>query len=309
MDVAEEIDLNAEEEAALDAAWGSLPPGGPGQMTAAAVLAAVEAGADPEIFEHLADIAGEPEDEGEPPISREHADRLRGRLLADARGRVGSGEKRAKGYDPNEARDEGGKWTSGGAASSGEDKPGVAGDSPEHEQKAQAKLDQFKERLSAISNAPVVRHVKAAAGVMRAAAAKFHQKLVDRYGQKAAATIMAAGVAADLAVTGGSALAGIPVYVPGLSILGSLPAVAVAEVCLQARRAVGKSEEGMTGEEALQAFQADVWEPLTAEFDRWVNDNRAELSEAFQAAKDEGVPGRADAGKLEQRAKDARGET
>jgi peptidase C39-like protein len=120
---------------------------------------------------------------------------------------------------------------------------GKAKDSPtDHDAKAQGTLTKFKAALSKVTDAPVLKQVKQLGGVLKKKAQKFYKALEGRYGPTQAKLIMASGTALDLGVTGLSALHGVPLYIPGMSILGSLPAVAMAETYLQAKKLFSSRE-------------------------------------------------------------------
>ncbi len=100
-------------------------------------------------------------------------------------------------------------------------------------------MDKFKDAYAKIKSAPVLKQVDAAAGHLRSTTKKLYGKLEGRYGKKQALAIMASGQLLDFGSIAAGAAVGIPVWLPGASIWGTLPAVALAEGYLQAKRALG----------------------------------------------------------------------
>lgn len=106
---------------------------------------------------------------------------------------------------------------------------------------AQKRIEQFKKAYAKISNTPAGKVVNHAAGFFKDKTAKMYQALEKRYGRKTAMACLASGQVIGWATTAVSqATLGYPLVIPGLSIVATLPAVAMAELYLQLR---GKHDE------------------------------------------------------------------
>lgn len=106
---------------------------------------------------------------------------------------------------------------------------------------------------------------------MKGAVMTIHGKLAGRYGSKAATAILASGI-----------LAGIPLAaVPGSTLIGMLPGVAIAEAVHQFRKATGLSaeeHEELTPEEMQLIFKHEVARPLREHIKKWADENAEALS-------------------------------
>jgi phage portal protein BeeE/predicted double-glycine peptidase len=93
-------------------------------------------------------------------------------------------------------------------------------------------VDDFKIALDKTTDKPVLRQVKACLGAIGKVTKESFNKLETRYGRKQAIAIFAAGHVAGLATP----LA----IVPGSTLIGMVPFVAIAETYLQASKGMGK---------------------------------------------------------------------
>ena len=168
----------------------------------------------------------------------------------------------------SEKRDEGGKWTKSGTNAS---------DSPPSDVKDARGW--FKRSLAALGNAPVVRHIRACSRRLKKLTTKFFAKVEERYGRKTAVATLVAGQAVGWGATGAGAMVGVPIWLPGASIWGGLPVVAVAEVSLQFKRA--KKAVGLaiheTSDELVDRLAAKLMSRLKKSMMRYIKDNTDEL--------------------------------
>ena len=125
---------------------------------------------------------------------------------------------------------------SGDAARITEAKPEQPAGHVNHEaavKTARTRLQHFTEALDRITNVPVLAQIKQAGAWCKEKTQQLYKGLENRYGRPAALTIMASGQAVGWGTTAVGAMLGVPLVIPGVSIIGALPAVAVAEVYLQ----------------------------------------------------------------------------
>jgi predicted double-glycine peptidase len=133
---------------------------------------------------------------------------------------------------------------------------------------ARKRLDQFKAQFSKITDVPVAKQVKAGLNWCKEKTGQFYNLLEKRYGRPTAIACLATGQAAGWATTIAGAVSGVPIVIPGLSILGSLPAVAAAEIYLQLR---GKHSEDQPVDMAKVKMLAEAFEKkITAEFAAYI---------------------------------------
>ncbi len=138
---------------------------------------------------------------------------------------------------------------------------------------ARAVISKFKaglEKLDRATDVPGLRTVKAGLDLMRKVTNAYRGQLEQRYGKKAAVAIMASGQLAAWTLPA----IGLPPF-PGSGLAYSVPAVAVAESFLQAKKLLTK-EEDVTPVEA-----AKIWAALQSKLEKtyveWLKENVAEL--------------------------------
>lgn len=135
--------------------------------------------------------------------------------------------------------------------------------------KAQEVVADYKAKLDAITDVPVLRQVKALSAFMSGKAKAVKNVLARRYGAAGATMILASGQALGWGVMGVGMATGVPLYLPGSSIWGAIPGAAVAEVVLQAskllrrKKAMGDDldDEGVT---LTQEEAEAVWAKMAA---------------------------------------------
>ena len=88
---------------------------------------------------------------------------------------------------------------------------------------AEKTLSTFKSTIAKVKSAPIIKQIDQAKNVMQAISKKIYTKLAERYGKPTAIACIAAGQAADWGSVALGASLGIPLYIPGASILGMLP--------------------------------------------------------------------------------------
>lgn len=129
---------------------------------------------------------------------------------------------------------------------------------------------EFHSRLSKIKNTKAVQTIKAGVQFFTNMTKKIHKGLAQRYGHKAATAILLSGVAAGIPI----------VAVPGSTIIGMIPGVAVAEAVHQFRKATGLSAEDgapMTPHEMAAIFRREVAGPMEKHFAEWHKANQGDL--------------------------------
>lgn len=185
---------------------------------------------------------------------------------------VKSIRKDAAFHEEDHPRANDGKFGSGGGSSAGTSihQRAVSG--------AKKTLAKFKEAYAKIKSAPVLKQVDAAGGHMKATTKKLYSKLEGRYGRKTALAIMASGSALDWGTVGAGAAMGIPLWLPGASIWGTLPGVALAETYLQIRKGAGRllSKGEMSGAE-LKRLGKQFAENLMAAYGKYLADHEDEI--------------------------------
>lgn len=116
---------------------------------------------------------------------------------------------------------------------------------------ARQRLRDFQARLDKATDVPVVKQIKAASAFLKDKTKQLCGKLEGRYGRTAAVAIMLSGQGIGWGALGAGAMLGVPLWLPGSSLWGAIPAVAMAEVGLQAYRGAKKLKEKLTKNEAV----------------------------------------------------------
>lgn len=106
----------------------------------------------------------------------------------------------------------------------------------EADAQAEQKISKFAKLISKI---PVAKQIHA---TMQKTAGKLYNALEKRYGKKTAVACLAFGQSLGWGASVAGAAVGVPVWLPGSTIWGALPAVAIAEVYKQVRGLSGKSD-------------------------------------------------------------------
>lgn len=136
-------------------------------------------------------------------------------------------------------RDEGGHCLPGGGGGSG----------GEGDKEASGAIEKFKELYGEFKDTAVGERVDQAMSFMKDKTKALYDKLEKRYGKTQAIAIMGSAQVLGWGAFGVGAAVGVPVYLPGVSIWGSVPAAALAETYLQAKKAVKKVKEKLTKNE------------------------------------------------------------
>lgn len=103
------------------------------------------------------------------------------------------------------------------------------------DRKAGSVIGKFKSALAKVTSVPVLKQVKQLGNICKSLTAKLYKGLESRYGRATAVACMASGQVSSWGVFGIGAAIGVPLWIPGGSLLGSLPAVAMAEAYHQLR--------------------------------------------------------------------------
>lgn len=176
-------------------------------------------------------------------------------------------------FSPDQPRDEDGKFGSG--KDSPAEKSAFA--------KAKDTINKYKGKVDELINrVPVVGTVKQAVGKV---VEKLHGKLADRYGSRTATAIMAAGQVADLATTAiGSVATGGLFAVPGLSLLGTIPAIAIAEGVHQYGKYKGRRSEetGVISEGDIHRLAVEFQGEVIAEFLRLCEEHKETILKQYE---------------------------
>lgn len=191
-------------------------------------------------------------------------------------------------YDPDQPRDESGKFTSGG--SGGASAGGTAEPHATLHEKATtlatAAIGRSMAMYEQVTAQPVLKQVRQASDFCKDVTKKLYAKLEGRYGKAQAIAIMAAGQAVGWGTLAAGASVGVPLYLPGSTIWGSLPAAALAEGYLQAKRGVAKvraltrNAEEELSEEEIRRLGEQTARELEEEFLKWLAEHESEIREA-----------------------------
>jgi ADP-Ribosyltransferase in polyvalent proteins len=158
------------------------------------------------------------------------------------------------------------------------------------DQKATESISLFTAVMEKVSNAPFIRHVRKMGQVLKAWTKKYHAALTKRYGRKTANAVMASGVMAAWGPTAVGAMLGVPIVgLPGQTILGSLPGVALAEIYKQVRKRLKKAIEELMSEDddgvdldAIKKLTVEMQEQLRDVFQAYILEHREELQAAIE---------------------------
>lgn len=183
---------------------------------------------------------------------------LRGRILAAFRE---GGQFATNAFNPDQPRNPDGTFAGG-----------AVHDVSEHEllprthlERAKQIRDKFKAEVEKVTDVPVLRQIKSASAFCKKLTGKMYAELSSRYGRSAAMAIMASGQAVGWGSTAAGALAGVPIFLPGSSLWGALPGVALAETILQvsklARRAMAHNAEL-----DIDALGQEFWDELVRKY-------------------------------------------
>ena len=132
-------------------------------------------------------------------------------------------------------------------------------------------------KLPAAAAAPLLKAKAALGGITK----KVYGKLEARYGKKTAVACMASGQVLGWGSMGVGAAFGVPLVLPGASLWGSLPAVALAEAFHQVKGAFGRHDE----EPDVAALTRQMMEDIKAQWLAWLKENRADLLPAKEPDK------------------------
>jgi predicted double-glycine peptidase len=139
----------------------------------------------------------------------------------------------AANFSAAQARDVAGRWTSGAAAA-------------------------FKKQYEKVRDKPVAKQVDKALSFSRKLTAKLFAKLEVRYGRKTAVAIMLSAQGLGWGALGVGAAFGVPLYLPGASIWGAVPAVALAEAVHQLKRGARKLTANVDVEAEARALLQEL---------------------------------------------------
>lgn len=132
--------------------------------------------------------------------------------------------------------------------------------------KAKKAYTDFKEKLDKITDVPLLKQVKGVMGFVGGLTTKFTGKVMERYGKAGGVAVLSTGqIIGWGAFYGGIATMGVPLWLPGASIWGSLPGAAVAEVTMKIARSVRGSGEHKSLEEMSPKLAAKLWKQFLSE--------------------------------------------
>jgi len=142
-------------------------------------------------------------------------------------------------------------------------------------------LSGFKSALAKVKSAPVLKQINQARQFMGGVTKKIYSKLEARYGRKTALAVLASGQVADWGSVAVGAMFGHVMYIPGASVLGMLPAVAIAETWKQVSRLGGK---GLEGEGDMEEAKSFLEAELKSAWEQYLKENKDSLEAAFTQA-------------------------
>lgn len=168
--------------------------------------------------------------------------------------------QRLKSFDESKhPRDEGGRFGAGGGGANPESNGSGKQELPKTTEALHEIADKEAKSLAS-KMGDILKKIPAKVyNGMKASLKKQFGMLENRYGRKSAIAIMAAGVALGVA----SPL----VVLPGSTLLGSLPFVAIAETYLQASKLFKSAEEELSIEEIYRLAQ-ELVDTLTKEAEK-----------------------------------------
>lgn len=108
----------------------------------------------------------------------------------------------------------------------------------------------FKKSLSALGNNPVGKWAGKALAWVKEKTVQFYQLLETRYGRKQAIAVFASGQVFSWSATGVGLMMGIPLVIPGMSVVASIPAMALAEVYYQVKGKKDKASASSLSDKA-----------------------------------------------------------
>lgn len=147
--------------------------------------------------------------------------------------------------------------------------------------KAREKVASFRNKLDNVTNVPVAKQVKHVLGKVKQQASKLKDKLTARYGPRQARLILLSGMGFDLGVTGITAALGAPLVVPGMSLLGSIPAVVLAEAAFQLGKLGSKALPQSLSDADIQRLAQQVSEKVVRALTEALRTNREDIRRAF----------------------------
>jgi hypothetical protein len=144
----------------------------------------------------------------------------------------------------------------------------------------------FREEVDKLKDKKYVKDIGKAVGFLRGLTRKFTGSIIKRYGKTGGMTILATGQALGWGSFVVSSAAGVPLYIPGSTILGSLPAVVLAEAILQLKKNL------VSGVKALELSPSDadkVWREFQMElveaYQKWLEEN-SEIVDELEGKKE-----------------------
>ncbi len=159
-----------------------------------------------------------------------------------------------------------------GGPGSGVPGPCPSGVSNEDVAKAKETVEAFEKAVQTFGgpgDESLLTEVKAVSQASKVAAKVLYEGLKERYGKTAAIAIVASAQVIGWGAFGVGLATGIPLYLPGVSVWGSVPATAVAETVMQVSRGAKAVKEKITGkpspkESTLPAGVMPSRSPVTA---------------------------------------------
>ncbi len=172
-------------------------------------------------------------------------------------------------------RDEGGQCLPEGQ--SGESAPGETSSAnyphsfTETFDRAKDTVGKFKVQLDSIRDPKLVNDVKESLNFVRKLTKKFTDKVMTRYGKVGGLAVLTSGQAVGWGVFAVSTASGVPLYIPGSTILGSLPGVAVAEAILQLRKHLTHHEKSLElSEEEAKRIWHFIQQEIKEEYEKYL---------------------------------------
>ena len=150
----------------------------------------------------------------------------------------------------------------------------------------------FKEQYDKITALPVLKQLRQGGDYVKGLTKQLYTGLEGRYGRPAAIAIMASGQALGWGTTAAGIALHIPLVLPGASLWGSLPAVAVAETIQQAHRGIGKVKAKLgalkrddgPSEAEVEKLAAELVKEIGGKLLAWVVEHKQEILDAAKDA-------------------------
>lgn len=151
--------------------------------------------------------------------------------------------------------------------------------------KAKAVLSKFNAGIDKVTDRKGLRWIQKVKDFNIKMSVKLYTGMEKRYGPKTAFAIATSAQVLGWGALGVGAVIGVPLYLPGVSFWGTIPAAALAETYLQAsngiRMIAGKSLDEELPQEEIDRLAKEYMQQLQAAFAEYVDANKGELKGAF----------------------------